>query len=222
MKSDLSENILFIAHHFPPMGGPGTNRSLKLAKHLKQFGYQPIVVTIALEDVKASSYPQDTGLLDEVKSLEIHRFSTLEPRKLKSILMKFRLFRLFWFLLYPLFWESSALWPISSYSSCGKIIIKNNIKLIYTTSGPFSSLILGYILKKKYNLKWVADIRDPFTDGYMWLWPSKLHWYFSRYFERKLLQAADKVVVNTPEVKRLYLKRGFLDKNKIIDITNGF
>ena len=48
----------------------------------------------------------------------------------------------------------------------------------------------------------MADIRDPFTDGYMWRFPTKLHWYLARFYERKMLQYADKVIVNTPEVEK--------------------
>jgi hypothetical protein len=67
----------------------------------------------------------------------------------------------------------------------------------------------------------VADFRDPFTDGYQWDFPSKLHWYLARSIEKKILNTADHLVVNTPEVKKLMLSRDILNNDKITAITNG-
>ena len=47
-----------------------------------------------------------------------------------------------------------------------KIIEKENIDTLLTTSPPHSVQIIGLKLKKKFNLKWVADLRDPWTDIY--------------------------------------------------------
>jgi glycosyltransferase involved in cell wall biosynthesis len=116
----------------------------------------------------------------------------------------------------------SAIWPFSAYRKAEKIVIDNDIKIVYTSSAPFSSWILGFLLKKRLGIKWVADIRDPFTDGYMWLFPSYFHWKLARYFEKKILSYADKVVVNTPEVEKLYIARGICSQEKITHITNGF
>lgn len=221
-KSSDIEKVLFIAHHFPPMGGPGVYRSLQLVKNLPSNGYNPIVVTISLEDIKASGYPEDPTLLIEIENLNIIRVPTSEPKNLKRFLTRLRIFRLFWFFLYPLFWESSALWPFAAYKHCKRLIKNNEIKLIYTSSGPYSSLLLGFLLKFNLRVKWVADLRDPFSDAYAYVWPSKLHWYFSRSLERFVLRYADKVIVNTPEVEKLYLKRKLVKRDKITYVTNGY
>ena len=34
-----------IACSFPPLGGPGVQRSVKFVKYLRDFGYEPIVFT---------------------------------------------------------------------------------------------------------------------------------------------------------------------------------
>lgn len=133
-----------------------------------------------------------------------------------------KIFRLLWYFLYPLFWEKSAFWPFQAYKKAKAIIIKENIKIVYTTSGPFSSLILGYLLKRKLNIHWVADLRDPYTDGYQWSFPSKLHWYFMRRMERFIYAKCDHLIVNTNAVRKLYLKRGLVKASNISVITNGY
>ena len=37
--------VLFLAYHFPPIGGAGVQRSVKFVRYLPSFGYEPLVVT---------------------------------------------------------------------------------------------------------------------------------------------------------------------------------
>jgi glycosyltransferase involved in cell wall biosynthesis len=165
----------------------------------------------------------DQSLLSYIpKQTEIVRVSSAIPFKLSAFLNKIKLYRLFWFFFYPAFWERSAMWPFKTFKTAEKLINQHDIKLVYTSSGPFSSLILGAILKRRLNIQWVADMRDPFTDAYAWSYPSKWHWYFCRFFEKRLLNRCDELIVNTPEVKKLYLKRGIKSASSITVITNGY
>ena len=41
--------VLIIANQFPPMGGSGVQRSVKFVKHLRSFGYEPVVLPEKLE-----------------------------------------------------------------------------------------------------------------------------------------------------------------------------
>lgn len=217
------EKVLFIAYQFPPMGGPGVHRSIGFVKHLKKYGYEPIVLTILEEHIQKTGHTVDESLLQKIPDdIEINRIDSGQLFKWVQILQKLRVYRLFWFFLYPFFWEKSALWPYSAYKDAAELIKKHNIKIVYTSSGPFSPLILGKNLQKKLNVKWVADLRDPFTDAYAWSYPGKLHWRICRYFEKKILSKADHLIVNTPEVKRLYIQREILPEQKMSVITNGF
>lgn len=215
--------ILFVAFQFPPRGGAGVHRSINFVKTLPKFGYKPIVFTISSKDVyKMNEIVDESLLLDIPANTEIIRTKSYIPFKFFSFLKRIKLYRLFWFFFYPIFWESSVLWSIFSYKRAKKTIFENNIKLVYTTSGPFSSMILGFLLKRNLKIKWVADLRDPFTEAYFWDFPSKIHWYLGRFFERYFFNKPDYLIVNTEEVKKLYLKRKLVSKNKIKVINNGF
>jgi glycosyltransferase involved in cell wall biosynthesis len=216
------KKVLIIAHHFPPMGGPGTSRSTQLVRHLQAFGFEPIVLTIPFEDIEAGPYPIDHSLMSGLEDVRIVRVATREPRRLKFVLRKLRLLRVVWYVLYPLMWENCALWPLSAYRTARRLIDEEGIDLIYTSSGPFSSIPLGCMLKIASGVPWVADLRDPFTDGYMWVWPSKAHWYLSRWIESVLLRVPDQVIVNTPEVERLYLSRSLVERERLTHVTNGY
>ena len=77
------------------------------------------------------------------------------------------------------------------------------------------------LLRWSCGVHWIADLRDPYTDGYQWHWPSKFHWLLSRVWERIALRSCDKVIVNTPEVERLYLRRKLVRAENVRVITSG-
>lgn len=205
------------------MGGPGVQRSARFARHLGEFGYEPYIFTIRENDIIKSGAQTDESLMSGLPAdLKIVRVPFAQPVSLINLLNKLRIYRFFWFFFYPFFWERMALWPFLSFNKAKEIIKQNHIKVVYSSSGPFSSLILARLLKRRLNVKWVADMRDPFTDAYAWSFPSRLHWLISRYFEQRVLSSCDHLIVNTPEVKKRYLERGILSDEKISVITNGF
>ena len=175
------KKVLLIAHHFPPMGGPGINRSLQFTKYLHEMGYEVHVLTVTEEDIAKGSYPADDTRLDEVpEGVHVYRSSIRYPNRFRSAMIRLKVFRLFWFFLYPIFWEPAARWAKNATPLARKIITEHNIPVVYTSSGPFTAARIGRRLRKSTGVKWVCDLRDPFTDAYFFSWPSKLHWRLSR------------------------------------------
>lgn len=217
------KKALFIVYQFPPKTGPGVFRSLHFVKNIREFGYEPIVCTITEESIIEQYGKSESGLITQIpKDIKIFRIEHSPISRLRDKLMKMRIYRFVWYFCYFRFLDDASPWTRKAYAPILEIIKNENIELIYTSSGPFSVWNLAYKLKIKSGVKWVADIRDPFTDGYMWLFPSKLHWHLTRKWEKRMLRAADKVVVNTPEVKNLYTKRKLVEEDKLIAITNGY
>ena len=69
--------VLMIAHHFPPMGGSGSNRALAFARYLPEYGWRPVVVTPG----QAWASPRDAALLTEVPAtLRVVRTRSFEAR----------------------------------------------------------------------------------------------------------------------------------------------
>mgnify|MGYP006251751837 FL=1 len=76
-------NILIITYYWPPSGGSGVQRWMFFAKYLKQFGHNPIILTV---DPKYASYNlTDNSLIDQVKDIEVHKTASFEILKLYSI-----------------------------------------------------------------------------------------------------------------------------------------
>lgn len=222
LESDM-EKILFVAYQFPPRGGPGVQRSTALVKYLREFNYDPVVLTVREEDIRKGGYTIDSSLLTAVPAgIHIVRTPSYEPIERINSLTRLRLFRFAWALNFRKYWERSAAWPEEVYAEAAKLVRAHGIKLVYTTSGPYSSMLLGRRLQQELGLKWVADLRDPYTDAYAWQFPSKLHWKKQRRWEEEMFALPDKLVVNSPAVKRLYLQRKLVPEHKITVITNGY
>ena len=70
------KRVLVISYYFPPSGGPGVQRVLKTVKHLREFGYEPTVLTVA-----DGAYPQhDASLMADVpEGVVVHRTKALDP-----------------------------------------------------------------------------------------------------------------------------------------------
>jgi glycosyltransferase involved in cell wall biosynthesis len=73
----------------------------------------------------------------------------------------------------------------------GRLIKKNDMRVIYVQGQPPSSIIIGYVLKKKFKLPLVIDYIDPWTTppGYY-----DFRNGFARFLEKTFLKCADCVV----------------------------
>lgn len=218
----MTEPILFIAYSYPPKAGISVKRSLNFSNHLLEFGYNPFILTVDKETILSQNGKLDSKLLESVKSDNVIRVRDLYISRIFRFLIKIKIYRLFWFLFYPVFWEFSSLFPITAYKKALEVIREKQIKKVYISCGPFSPALLGIRLKKKCNIKLIIDFRDPLSDGYQWEYPSKLHWYYSKFIERYIVKKTDILIVNTPEVKKLYILKYPQWEKKIRVITNGY
>jgi hypothetical protein len=85
-----------------------------------------------------------------------------------------------------------------------KYIIENNIETIITSGPPHSLHLIGLELKRKLDLTWFADFRDPWTTiGYhkalrLSNYATKKH----KMLEHKVLNTADTIIVTSKTTKR--------------------
>ncbi len=68
--------LLLVTYYFPPSGGAGVQRTLKWVKYLRDFGVEPVVLT-----VEAGAYPKTDATLarDVPPSVAVHRTRSLDP-----------------------------------------------------------------------------------------------------------------------------------------------
>ena len=232
--------LLVLTYYWPPSGGAGVQRCLKWVKYLPGLGVEPTVITV---DPDQATYPvRDESLLAEVPpGVRVIRTATLEPfgsyQKLTGQAVPHGGFanegppgltqKALRFVRGNLFipdprrgWNRYALAAVDQLLAQGE-----QFDAVLTSSPPHSTQLLGLELQKKYGLRWLADLRDPWTDIY---YAKDLHrtpaaaWLDARY-ESQVLRRADAVLVTSPETERLFRRKlPDLAKGKIVVLPNGF
>ena len=240
MSSSQPLRLLVITYYWPPSGGAGVQRCLKFVKHLGHFGVEATVITV---DPAQATYPvQDASLLAEVPAgVRVIRTGTTEPfesyKKLTGRAVPYGGFvnegkpelvqKALRFVRGNLFipdprrgWNRHALAAVEKLLAAGE-----QFDAVLTSSPPHSTQLIGLELKRRHGLRWLADLRDPWTDIYYY---KDLHhtalaaWLDARY-ERQVLTQADAVLVTSPETKRLFLaKLPALPASKFQVLPNGY
>ena len=233
------KKVLIITYYWPPSGGAGVQRILKFCKHLPKLGYKPYVITV---DENVASYPaiDHTFEKDIPAEAEVFRTGTFEPFNLyskligrKSIPTGFsnesnpgafqkltRFIRGNFFI--P---DARRGWVKYATGEAERIIEKEKIDILICTSPPHSVQLCGLYLKKKYGIKWIADLRDPWTDIYYY--DEFYHMPFAkmadRILERRVLENADEIITVSDELKKLFLSKSKkISSSKIHVIQNGY
>lgn len=230
------KKVLIITYYFPPSGGPGVQRWLKFVKYLPDFNIQPIVYI-----PENPTYPiVDEGLLDEISDKAIIlKKKIFEPYGLASIFSKKKTKKissgiipnlrkqtqiekmLLWIrgnLFIP---DARVFWVKPSVNYLEKYIKDNAINTVITTGPPHSLHLIGLQLKKKLDIHWIADFRDPWTTiGYHKA--LKLSNYSSqkhKNLEKEVLNTADTIIVTSNNTKTEFQA---ITKKTIEVITNGY
>jgi glycosyltransferase involved in cell wall biosynthesis len=230
--------VLIVTYYWPPSGGAGVQRWLKFSKYLPEFGWEPIILTV---DPEYAAYPvTDFSLNDDIPtSLKVfttpatNYFSIYKKDKsripsagfannvdntFKSKLLRF--VRGNFFLPDP-----RRGWNKYAFKKASELIEKEGIKHLITTSPPHSTQLIGLKLKKKNpGLKWIADLRDPWTDIYYYkqFYPTLISRAIDLKYEKSVLNRADKIITVGESLKTLFLSKVNIVENKARVIPNGY
>lgn len=234
------KNLLVIAYYFPPSGGPGVQRVLKHIKYIREFGWNPIVLTVSNGDFPA----KDRSLLEQIpKDVQVIRTHIYEPydlyrfitRKDKntaidvnvikkdnqkiSIVEKFAEFIRATFFI-P---DARIAWYFTARTAIDNLLKEKKIDAVYSSSPPYTCSLIARYVQRKYNIPWIAGFRDPWT-GFI---SSPKRWFLPKYidksFEKSTFSEAKAVECAwVGIIKDAITKYPELDKNKFHHVPNGY
>lgn len=235
------KKVLIISYYYPPSGGSGVQRWMYFSKYLGEFGIDPYIITV---DEKHASYKFiDNKFLEHVKDVHVYRTKTLEPLRMYSKMLsgderlsipqgfagesKPGLFRkLSRFIRGNFFIPDARIgWNRYAYHKAKEIIEKENIELVITNGTPHSTHLIGLKLKKKLGVKWICDLRDPWTEAYYNkdLFRTSIARTIDARMEREVLAKADMVTTIGPGmVKLLNKKLPSGEHSKVHFVYNGY
>ena len=234
-----SIKLLLIAYYWPPSGGMGVQRWLRMSSQLVRLGVDVHVLTL---DPESAHYPTgDSALLKEVDPrVHVTHVKAFNPFVIAKKLLGNGVPQTgfssegksnFWLqvmislrshLFIP---DPRKTWNRRALLAAKAIIDEQGIQFVVTSSPPQSVHLIGQALKKSRSIQWIADFRDPWTDIFYYkdLLHSPVSEFLDRRLERSVLDSADAVVAVTPSLKALLAQKIPLSqRGKFSVITNGY
>lgn len=225
------KKVLLIAFYFNQTNEIASKRLRALAKYLPQYGWEPIVIVPDLGNLNMEGIncnvvqtpyidmmdkwmgKNKSNLSDESEKQEtIIKDSTSVNNQVLSKIVSIagEIFA------YP---DGMKYWYKPTMEAASKIIEEENIDAIITSSWPVTSHKIGKDLKIKYQIPWIADLRD--------LWnmnPYISHTHIRTYFEKRLeiktFEQANVLTTTTPLAAETLSK--LHPNNIIVPILSGF
>ena len=204
------KRILMVAFHFPPLAGSsGIQRTLRFAKYLPEFGWEPLVLTAHPRAYEKTSEDQ----LSEIpKNTTVVRASAFDTARHFAIAKRYP-----GFLARPDRWIS---WLPGAIVSGMKMIHHYKPDVIWSTYPIATAHLIGHALHKRSGIPWVADFRDPMAqEGY----PSDPRtWQSYNRIEKLTTSKASLCTFTTPGTLRLYSERYPQSSSRFNMIENGY
>lgn len=240
--------VLMAAYFFPPLAGSGVFRSLRFAKYLPLYGWQPTVIStdrppkgwdFADQSIVAE-IPEDMEVVRIPDGISTGRETSLNSDRVQAILSFLRsvlrhspeadriysqVSRSREGITQLLTFPCGALsWAYDTVQYIEKNMDLSQFEVVYTTSGPASAHLIGFYLKQKYGIPWVADYRDPWTfNAYGAAYdPSNTSQRLLFELESVLLHQADCNLTVEASLTQEYVRNFRLPAEKMVSITNGY
>lgn len=168
-------------------------RSAKFVRYLREFGYDPVVVTGPGAAAGARWTPRDDSLTEDVPpDTDVRRLPTMPPR---SVGARRRLER--WTPLRSPFER----WWVEGLVETGRNAGRR-IDVVYASMSPFETAEAATRLSRELGVPWIADLRDPWALDEMTVFPTVAHRLAEKRRMRRALSSAAAIVMNTPEAAR--------------------
>jgi glycosyltransferase involved in cell wall biosynthesis len=154
--------LLLVSFYFPPAGGGGVQRPLKLATHLPATGIETHVLApddpkwihsgdeLAVPTKAWVHRARYVGPRGRMPAEELHGLEGFERMMRQAGLLSRRL-------LVP---DENAAWALTAAPAAIRLVRQHSIDVVLTTSPPPSVHLVGAAAKAATGVRWVADLRD--------------------------------------------------------------
>jgi hypothetical protein len=222
------KKVLIISYYFPPDPAIGSLRMGGLAKYFSEFKWEPIVLTKNIPTnnnyrirIIKTPYSNHDSLDSLKRKIGINpkssvsnqlKVSTKNNAKIitESLYVASEIFT------YP---DPNKDWYSYAFKTASNLLDNEKIDAIISSSSPVTCHIIANGLKKRYNIPWIADLRDLWTQNHYYPY-SKVRMFFERKLELKSLSTADSLTTVSLDLKSKLetLHEGI----PVYSITNGF
>ncbi len=211
--------VLIISYYWPPAGGISVHRSLKFAKYLRKFGWEPVVYVPSnanypyYDEGNLKDIPENLTILTRPIKEPFNIFKILSGRgkneslnnivhvrtRKQSLIDKLGI----WIrgnLFIP---DARSLWIRPSVKYLSSYLKANPVDAIFADGPPHTNNVIATKLSKRYGIPYLADFQDPWTqvDYYelfpITSWADKKH----KRLEQEVFNQASKITIASPSWK---------------------
>ncbi len=213
LKQSSKKKVLIITYYWPPSGGIGVLRSLKIAKYLRDYGWEPIIYTAkdahypTIDPTNEKDVPENCTILKQKiwEPYHIYKFITGKKKdsNVNDVLMamdqkagiahKFSV----WVRSNFFIPDARALWIKPSVKFLSAYLKENPVDAMFTCGPPHTNTRIATLLKNKFGIPYLSDYQDPWTqvDYFKQLrltsWGLKKH----QRLEQEAFEAADATTI---------------------------
>ncbi len=205
------KRVLLIAYHYPPLrGSSGIQRTLAFSRDLREFGWEPIVLSAHPRAYPTVGRDQMKDIPPDVKvyrpfALDTARHLAIRGAYLQSLALPDR-------------WSS---WLLGAVPSGWGILRRHRPAVIWSTYPIATAHAIGLWLQRLSGLPWVADFRDSMTEPHYP--PDPAIRAARQELERRTVERAARAVFTTPGARRMYAERyPHLPASRWAVIANGY
>ncbi|MEX2574612.1 MAG: glycosyltransferase [Balneolaceae bacterium] len=229
------KKVLMVAPYFLPRRRVGALRPFKFAAHLKEYGWEPHVLTIKSDGTftdleREMARGINIEEMDPKMDLTVNSGSQLKMKDLKPAQKRPAgefLSRLGKRLAdaidrrFPL--DTWLLLFFKEFLNIRKYALQLDADVIWSTGDPWSGHWMANRIAKQLDLPWIADFRDPWTLGGVQLRSrSAFSEAMDRRFEKTVMNRADFLTFTSERTEELYVSHYPEIKGRTATITNSF
>ena len=214
------KKVLIISYYWPPCGGIGVLRCLKIAKYLRDFGWEPIIFTADKADYPSIDHTNkkdihpDTVIIKQNIWEPYHIYRFISGKKKNAnvnnvFYTKERKAGLahklsVWIRSNFFIPDARCLWIKPSVKVLLKYLEENHVDAIFSNGPPHSNTRIATLVKKKTGIPWLADFQDPWTqiDYFNLLKLTSSGLKKHQRLEQEAFQQADKITIVSPTWKQ--------------------
>jgi hypothetical protein len=215
-KLNGEKKILIISRYFAPEATVGAKRFSFLSKILENNYTDLHVLTIKEKYIISKDYTLSSGGL-------AHRVSMFPPFPIKNNHIFAKIFNRAWASGYLCLIDPQSGWILPALTRGLKIIRENGINTVIATGPPFSTMVIGMLLKLMTNISLILDYRDPWTNIDLKFYRNVFVKKINDFLEISAVRQASAIVFCTKMMRDNFVKEfGKYTKATTHVVTNGF
>ncbi|MEH0158447.1 glycosyltransferase [Limibacter armeniacum] len=173
------KKVLMISYYWPPNAGVAVLRCLKIAKYLREYGWEPVIYTAenpdwaGIDNSNLKDIPEGITVIKQPIFEPYKYYRTLMGKKKdenvinalvanddkESLLHKFSV----WVRSNFFIPDARAFWIKPSVKYLTTYLKENPVDAIWSSGPPHTNNAIACELKKLTGLPWLSDFQDPWT-----------------------------------------------------------